>query len=94
MLLHRVACLGCVELMYRQGFQSKELIVKAGLRLGDVDQYPVIDVTIDGADECGRTHFKFYQSLTNMRSVHLQGRPRPELYQRWRGLPSSRESAR
>jgi Ribose 5-phosphate isomerase A (phosphoriboisomerase A) len=35
----------------RAGFQSKELIVKAGLSLGDVDQYPVIDVTIDGADE-------------------------------------------
>ncbi|KAI5474939.1 ribose 5-phosphate isomerase A [Pseudohyphozyma bogoriensis] len=33
------------------GFQSKELIVKAGLNLGDVDQFPAIDVTIDGADE-------------------------------------------
>lgn len=33
------------------GFQSKELIVKAGLSLGDVDSFPVIDVTIDGADE-------------------------------------------
>ncbi|KAF8603584.1 ribose-5-phosphate isomerase [Ceratobasidium sp. AG-I] len=33
------------------GFQSKELIVKGGLSLGDVDQYPTIDVTIDGADE-------------------------------------------
>lgn len=33
------------------GFQSKELIVQSGLRLGDVDQYPTIDVTIDGADE-------------------------------------------
>ncbi|KAI0339244.1 ribose 5-phosphate isomerase [Trametopsis cervina] len=33
------------------GFQSKELIVEAQLRLGDVDQYPHIDVTIDGADE-------------------------------------------
>lgn len=33
------------------GFQSKELIVAANLRLGDVDQYPIIDVTIDGADE-------------------------------------------
>ncbi|OCH92432.1 ribose 5-phosphate isomerase [Obba rivulosa] len=33
------------------GFQSKELIVNAKLLLGDVDQYPVIDVTIDGADE-------------------------------------------
>ncbi|KIL64942.1 hypothetical protein M378DRAFT_186577 [Amanita muscaria Koide BX008] len=33
------------------GFQSKQLIVQAGLNLGDVDQYPTIDVTIDGADE-------------------------------------------
>ncbi|KAJ7267448.1 ribose-5-phosphate isomerase [Mycena rebaudengoi] len=33
------------------GFQSKELIVSSGLSLGDVDQYPTIDVTIDGADE-------------------------------------------
>lgn len=33
------------------GFQSKELIIKAGLTLGDVDQYPQLDVTIDGADE-------------------------------------------
>ncbi|KAH0579018.1 ribose-5-phosphate isomerase rki1, variant 2 [Termitomyces sp. 'cryptogamus'] len=33
------------------GFQSKELIVNAGLTLGDVDQISAIDVTIDGADE-------------------------------------------
>lgn len=33
------------------GFQSKELIVSAKLGLGDVDQYPEIDVTLDGADE-------------------------------------------
>jgi len=33
------------------GFQSKELIVKGNLILGDVDQFPTIDVTIDGADE-------------------------------------------
>ncbi|KJA21776.1 hypothetical protein HYPSUDRAFT_41620 [Hypholoma sublateritium FD-334 SS-4] len=33
------------------GFQSKQLIVEAGLTLGDVDQYPTIDVTLDGADE-------------------------------------------
>ncbi|KDN53495.1 putative RKI1-D-ribose-5-phosphate ketol-isomerase [Tilletiaria anomala UBC 951] len=33
------------------GFQSKELIVQAGLNLGDVDCFPTIDVTIDGADE-------------------------------------------
>ncbi|KAI0037116.1 ribose-5-phosphate isomerase [Vararia minispora EC-137] len=33
------------------GFQSKELIVDANLQLGDVDQYPTLDVTIDGADE-------------------------------------------
>jgi ribose 5-phosphate isomerase A len=33
------------------GFQSKELIVSSKLTLGDVDQYPTIDVTFDGADE-------------------------------------------
>ncbi|KAG1781360.1 ribose 5-phosphate isomerase A-domain-containing protein [Suillus placidus] len=33
------------------GFQSKELIVMSDLNLGDVDQFPTIDVTIDGADE-------------------------------------------
>ncbi|PWY99099.1 ribose 5-phosphate isomerase [Testicularia cyperi] len=33
------------------GFQSRELIINAGLRLGDVDSFPSIDVTIDGADE-------------------------------------------
>jgi len=33
------------------GFQSKQLIVENSLRLGDVDQFPTIDVTIDGADE-------------------------------------------
>jgi len=33
------------------GFQSKELIVSSHLNLGDVDQYPTIDVTFDGADE-------------------------------------------
>jgi len=33
------------------GFQSTQLIIEAGLDLGDVSQFPVIDVTIDGADE-------------------------------------------
>jgi len=33
------------------GFQSKNLIVDADLVLGDIEQYPDIDVTIDGADE-------------------------------------------
>ncbi|CAG8642755.1 6728_t:CDS:2 [Ambispora leptoticha] len=32
-------------------FQSRQLIVDNGLTLGDVDQYPELDVTIDGADE-------------------------------------------
>lgn len=36
---------------HKSGFQSKQLIVQAGLNLGDVDEYPTIDVTIDGADE-------------------------------------------
>ena len=33
------------------GYQSKELIKKAGLNLGDVDQFPDINVTLDGADD-------------------------------------------
>ncbi|WFD01178.1 ribose-5-phosphate isomerase [Malassezia yamatoensis] len=33
------------------GFQSKDLIVNGGLRLGDIDAFPTLDVTIDGADE-------------------------------------------
>jgi len=33
------------------GFQSKQLIIEGGLRLGDVDEHPTIDVTLDGADE-------------------------------------------
>ncbi|KAF1802184.1 ribose 5-phosphate isomerase A-domain-containing protein [Mucor lusitanicus] len=32
-------------------FQSKLLILEGGLTLGSVEQYPEIDVTIDGADE-------------------------------------------
>ncbi|GBB91068.1 hypothetical protein RclHR1_18190003 [Rhizophagus clarus] len=32
-------------------FQSRLLITEGGLNLGDIDQYPEIDVTIDGADE-------------------------------------------
>ncbi|KAH9256115.1 ribose 5-phosphate isomerase A [Batrachochytrium salamandrivorans] len=33
-------------------FQSKQLILDAGLVLGDLNQYPTLDVAIDGADEC------------------------------------------
>ncbi|KIM80104.1 hypothetical protein PILCRDRAFT_822618 [Piloderma croceum F 1598] len=36
------------------GFQSKELIVSSHLNLGDVDQYPTLDITFDGADEVDR----------------------------------------
>ncbi|KAI8069963.1 ribose 5-phosphate isomerase A-domain-containing protein [Gongronella butleri] len=32
-------------------FQSKLLIIEGGLTLGSIEQYPEIDVTIDGADE-------------------------------------------
>jgi ribose 5-phosphate isomerase A len=39
------------ELTLRPGFQSKQLIIDAGLNLGDVDQYTRLDVCIDGADE-------------------------------------------
>jgi ribose 5-phosphate isomerase A len=47
------------------GFQSKQLIVEAGLRLGDVDEHPTIDVTLDGADEqVAYTHSTFPFKLT------------------------------
>lgn len=52
------------------GFQSKELIVSAGLSLGDVDQNPIIDVTIDGADEC---------VFRSIHSLPLPNLIRPEL---------------
>merc|ERR1719403_444623 len=32
-------------------FQARQLILQNGLRLGDIDAYPEIDVAIDGADE-------------------------------------------
>lgn len=70
------------------GFQSKQLIVDYGLRLGDVDQYPTIDVTIDGADECV---ILFYLVTTDLRS-HMKGRSCFELCQRWRSLSLARKS--
>lgn len=33
------------------GFQSKQLIIDNGLRLGTIEQYPQIDIAFDGADE-------------------------------------------
>lgn len=33
------------------GFQSRQLIIDNGLRLGGIDQYPKVDVAFDGADE-------------------------------------------
>jgi ribose 5-phosphate isomerase A len=33
-------------------FQAKQLILDYGLTLGELDRNPVLDVAIDGADEC------------------------------------------
>lgn len=33
------------------GFQSKELIISNGLRLGTIEQFPKVDIAFDGADE-------------------------------------------
>lgn len=33
-------------------FQAKQLIVENGLKLGELEIYPELDVAIDGADEC------------------------------------------
>lgn len=34
------------------GFQARQLIVDHGLKLGDLERNPQLDITIDGADEC------------------------------------------
>ena len=41
--------------------------MKAHLQLGDVDQYPSLDVTIDGADECVQSFFHLGEVLTGSR---------------------------
>ena len=33
-------------------FQSKQLLIQYGLPLGELEQHPVLDVGLDGADEC------------------------------------------
>ena len=33
------------------GFQSKQLIIDNGLKLGAIEQFPEIDIAFDGADE-------------------------------------------
>lgn len=33
-------------------FQARQLIIDHGLKLGDMERFPEIDLTIDGADEC------------------------------------------
>lgn len=35
-------------------FQAKQLILQNHLTLGELETYPVLDVAIDGADECDR----------------------------------------
>lgn len=35
-------------------FQAKQLILQNGLKLGELESYPELDVAIDGADECDR----------------------------------------
>ncbi|CAO0800745.1 unnamed protein product [Mucor circinelloides] len=35
-------------------FQTRQLILQSNLRLGSLDSYPIIDMTIDGADEIDR----------------------------------------
>lgn len=94
-----VARLGCRYVP--TGFQSKELIVKAGLNLGDVDQFPNIDVTIDGADEVdvspctGLRTEQVYLHASNKRSGYACSyphviRPVPAPQQLIISLPSCR----
>ena len=71
------------------GFQSKELIVSAGMNLGDVDQYPTIDVTFDGADE-----YVLSIPASSKLNTRLKGRSRLELHQGRRGMSFEGEGAR
>lgn len=53
------------------GFQSKQLIVEAGLGLGDVDEHPTIDVTLDGADEQVAFSCFFHKTLLTSPSCRV-----------------------
>lgn len=59
----------------RTGFQSKQLIVNGGLRLGDVSQFTHIDVTIDGADESVLTSTDLFLQMTDLASLRLGWTP-------------------
>ncbi|KAF8983429.1 ribose-5-phosphate isomerase rki1 [Entomortierella lignicola] len=50
-LLQRDPELNAKTVFVPTSFQSRGLLLDGGLNVGDVDQYPNIDVTIDGADE-------------------------------------------
>lgn len=50
-LAERVECENLKVTCIPTSFQAKQLILKHNLVLGDLDTSPVIDVTIDGADE-------------------------------------------
>jgi len=43
--------LGLKLICIPSSFQAQQLIVEGGLVLGDLQRYPEIDVTVDGADE-------------------------------------------
>ncbi|KAF9917422.1 ribose-5-phosphate isomerase rki1 [Lobosporangium transversale] len=50
-LLQRDPELNARTVFIPTSFQSRGLLLDGGLNVGDVEQYPNIDVTIDGADE-------------------------------------------
>ncbi|KAF9432365.1 ribose-5-phosphate isomerase rki1 [Entomortierella beljakovae] len=50
-LLQRDSQLNAKTVFIPTSFQSRGLLLDGGLKVGDVEQYPCIDVTIDGADE-------------------------------------------
>ena len=50
-LKERVAKEGIRVICVPTSFQARELILEAGLPLGDLNTHPELDVAIDGADE-------------------------------------------
>lgn len=82
-------------------FQAKQLIIENGLRLGSLEQYPEIDITIDGADEVdeklnlikGGGGCQTMEKLVAFAAKHLfivcdESKKSKKLFQNWtKGLP-------
>lgn len=51
-LAERVKSEGLNVVCIPTSFQAKQMIINNGLKLGELETYPQLDVALDGADEC------------------------------------------